>query len=351
MNIFQRYPHLLGDKRIILTFYLTIIGLAFLLVTGLVSLYNENKLVSSILFSTMLFAVANLYILTTRYFDFARIGLAIIAGFIACSLLASGGQEQTGLLWTYPIVTIVIAVLSVRESLIFSTVYLLIVVTIFGISNDTQWLQNYEQMTAKRYLVSMMALISIATVMIYIQESAFAQLAKQNVTDNLTGVYNRAILDHARLRELESVPERSPSFLILLDIDFFKKINDNFGHNVGDKVLIVLGDILTSAVRSSDLAIRWGGEEFLIVLKSCPEQKTLQIAKQIKDQFESNTMIQELLGKPATLSMGVTELVIEDDFDKNVEVADSRLYYAKQNGRNQIVYQDMKQGKAIMHNG
>lgn len=156
-----------------------------------------------------------------------------------------------------------------------------------------------------------------------------------SITDRLTGINNRSKLDMELQRYYELYQRYQKSFsLILIDIDFFKAINDNCGHPEGDKVLKQIADLFSSHVRKTDVIGRWGGEEFLII---CPDT-TVDHAAVLAEKLR--TVITEVvtcLDHPVTISAGVVECGPMDDIQSMLVNVDKALYEAKNGGRNQVV--------------
>jgi len=165
-------------------------------------------------------------------------------------------------------------------------------------------------------------------------------LRNQSIRDGLTGLFNRRYLEETLEREIHrAVREQAPLSIIFLDIDHFKSFNDQFGHEAGDAVLRQLGAFLTTQVRYEDIACRYGGEEFVIVLPDA----ALEIAAQRADGIRSGvkTMNVQVGGKTLqgiTLSLGVSAI---PEFDAAGEIllraADAALYQAKAEGRDRVV--------------
>ncbi|GAC09269.1 GGDEF domain-containing protein [Paraglaciecola chathamensis] len=329
-----------GNKKLTLAVYLTLIGFIFLTALGFISWHNGNIRTSSTLFTAVFFGVINLYLLNTKYRDFTRYILSIIVALMGLSLLAFGGQDATGYLWTFPLMAMALAVLSVREGMCFAATYLLGSFSVLFLPLGIDSLVHYEPVTATRYFLSAFALCCITLVLVNIQENTNRQLRLKTVKDDLTGLFNRAILDHNTIEQINLARNERSDYLLLIDIDHFKKINDNFGHSTGDEILVILGDILNASMRDSDLAIRWGGEEFLVILQRCPSVHAQKIANQIRIEFEQNERILQLLQRPATLSIGTAATSQNLMFDKALSLADSRLYKAKSEGRNRVVFND-----------
>jgi len=166
------------------------------------------------------------------------------------------------------------------------------------------------------------------------QKDELVQLARLDV---LTGLSNRLALVEAAEREIPRATRHNKSFsMLIMDIDFFKKINDEYGHDVGDQVLIEVAAALKQSFRREDLVARFGGEEFVILLSPCD----IAEAKQKADR--TRKVIEQL--KPqnitVTLSVGAAMLRPLESFDALLKRADESLYRAKVNGRNRVEVAD-----------
>ena len=152
--------------------------------------------------------------------------------------------------------------------------------------------------------------------------------------DTLTKLYNRRVLEDLK-NKLEKFPKDYPYSLIMLDIDHFKKINDNYGHLIGDKVLAKLGEIIKNCIRQKDIPIRYGGEEFLIFLPKTSLETAKSIAERLRKTIENleipidkNNVIK------FTVSLGVTHKKPGETLKEVIKRADKALYISKRRGRN-----------------
>ena len=165
-------------------------------------------------------------------------------------------------------------------------------------------------------------------------EEKNVELGKLAITDKLTGLYNRAKLDQALNDELKRFTRFEHEFgVIIMDIDYFKRVNDHFGHIIGDKVLVQIADILRDCIRSTDVIGRWGGEEFLII---CPETELvgiIQMAERIRERLEDYRF--RNVGT-ITASLGVSMAITSDTGETLLARADKVLYDAKNAGRNRV---------------
>jgi diguanylate cyclase (GGDEF)-like protein len=164
----------------------------------------------------------------------------------------------------------------------------------------------------------------------------FLKVEELTLIDSLTGIYNRRYLD---LFMEKSIPinkkTNSPLVFMMLDIDHFKKVNDNFGHQCGDEVLKHTSSIINNFVRKSDVFVRFGGEEFAVILPNTEVAEGLIIAERIREAVEKSAFIYKNDVIHLTISIGVSSYN-RDTAGEFIERSDNALYKAKENGRNQI---------------
>ncbi len=159
-------------------------------------------------------------------------------------------------------------------------------------------------------------------------------LKEQAVTDPLTGLYNRSLLQ----KHLESAIHQSgrtdtEMALIMLDLDHFKKVNDELGHDTGDSLLKGMGEFLSNYFRTTDTVFRVGGEEFLALIYGTNKANTLLIAEKLREEIEQLTLIPNRI---TTVSIGVSALQSDMNWEQWMKHCDNNLYRAKSNGRNQV---------------
>lgn len=170
------------------------------------------------------------------------------------------------------------------------------------------------------------------------EEKRFFQMA---VTDRLTGLSNRHLLQEVLLRELIRFQRhKKPLALLFADIDYFKNINDRYGHLVGDQVLQETAQILQGNVRRSDLVARFGGEEFVVLLPETTLAQAAKVAEKLRLTVKKQRFHTEKGELQITISLGVTEAKAGDDTTTILARADKALYQAKTGGRDQVAVAD-----------
>ncbi len=178
---------------------------------------------------------------------------------------------------------------------------------------------------------------STAHEMVELKQS-LAAMSVEATTDPLTGIGNRKLFDR-RLKELVAIAreEKQPISIIFADIDHFKSVNDTFGHQVGDMVLKRVGETLVECVKGRDLSVRYGGEEFVVLLPGTPIKGAYVVAEEIRKTMAEKKLTRKSTGevlRQITLSLGIAELRHNEDPEEMVARADAALYTAKRTGRN-----------------
>ncbi len=164
---------------------------------------------------------------------------------------------------------------------------------------------------------------------------------REAMTDALTGIANRKALNE-RLREsMEEADETgAPMCVLMLDIDFFKKFNDSYGHQLGDQVLRLVARTLTECIKGRDLAARYGGEEFVILLPLTSLENAFKLADHIRETVAAKRIVNRSTGDSLgqiTLSIGASRYRPGEDSEALVKRADEALYAAKRGGRNRVL--------------
>lgn len=188
-------------------------------------------------------------------------------------------------------------------------------------------------------MLALLAFISAFIVKYLIKSRDFEQQYKLATTDGLTELYNHRYFQEQMLMMVENAKRYNKEFsLIILDIDFFKKFNDTFGHQAGDAVLRQVAHTLKKNVRATDIVCRYGGEEMSIILPNTPKDEAASTAQKICDRVASNKykLNSDKEGQ-VTISLGVATYPHDGATPSEIiEAADKRLYKAKNNGRNRV---------------
>ncbi|MCW8195273.1 GGDEF domain-containing protein [Proteobacteria bacterium 005FR1] len=188
--------------------------------------------------------------------------------------------------------------------------------------------------TSLRFAVTLLMTATFFNIASGMFEKQYEDLERLTVTDHLTGAFNRRFMD-SKIDELIERNKRNggTASLIALDIDHFKRINDDHGHSVGDRILVDLVILIRDRVRVLDSVCRSGGEEFLIILPDTSEQMAKALGEELRLSIGSSPLLKD---SQVTVSCGVSGLIPGDDRDSWLHRCDQALYCAKRSGRNTV---------------
>jgi len=177
-------------------------------------------------------------------------------------------------------------------------------------------------------------LATAVTTMVAEMETMVHRLRHQAMTDPLTGLGNRRWLGERAAQEIaQSAQSSEPVSVIVFDLDRFKAINDNHGHDIGDKVLVTAAEVIRGCLRTGDLAARIGGEEFCILMPRAGRAEATAIAERLREAL-ARTEVKPLPPGRMTASFGVYQALPGDGLQQMLQMSDKALYEAKASGRN-----------------
>ena len=235
-------------------------------------------------------------------------------------------QGIMGIYWSYPYISAIYFVLPHKRALLVNVIFLLGMVPLSY--------QAVGEAESVRIIITMALNGLVAYIFSTIVENQRRFLAEQAITDVLTGAYNRRHLETRRLELIkESTRHKRRLSTILFDIDHFKMINDDNGHEYGDEVLCAITDKVRARVRTSDQIFRQGGDEFVILLPDTASSEALLIADDIRKLVQSSAFSR---AGEITISCGVSEYNAQESMNAWLERADQAMYLAKQQGRNRV---------------
>ncbi len=233
----------------------------------------------------------------------------------------------TGTYWCYSTLILYYFMMSERQAWMSNI--------IFALVNVPQAWILFEIDEATRFTVTFTLVSAYSAIFLHIVARQYSELQKMAITDKLTDVYNRTLLKDSLEQAIHQANRTNTPFtLIIMDVDYFKEINDELGHDIGDHVLVQLGAFLKDFLRDSDKVFRIGGEEFLILLYNTDEANGIDIAEKLRKGIEKLSLIPD---RTVTVSIGVTGLSLDSDWKQWMKICDKSLYDAKNRGRNMVV--------------
>lgn len=252
--------------------------------------------------------------------------LTVVAALTAVSIK----QGVVGAMWSYPLMVFTYFILVRRAAIAFSAALLIYF----------PWLtwRYIDVALASRHLVSLLLVAILINIVLSVISSLHHTLAKQALTDPLTGCFNRRCMD----QELSVLVAKARRYSVtasalLIDIDHFKEINDTCGHGQGDLVLQQMVEIASARIRVGDRLYRYGGEEFLMLLEQTGTGGAIVAAEDIRARIEAAEL---LPGRRVTVSIGVAQYQAGQSIEAWTKRADNALYQAKAAGRNRVMNAD-----------
>ena len=249
----------------------------------------------------------------------------IIIMFLGYSVLE---QHIIGILWCFPALFAFYFMLPERKAWLSNGILIAVILPCAFISLD---LPLFARTVAT--LLGTSAFLVAFVHMIEIQRTQLQEIA---LIDSLTGLSNRSLLETTLSRAASSAKKTGMSMALLtIDLDQFKNINDQFGHQTGDIILKSTGKVIENSIRTTDLAFRTGGEEFVILLLNCKQIDGLNIAEKIRSNIEKMT---KPAGVRVTASIGVAGFEPSESWSHWLQRSDKYMYQAKHAGRNAIFH-------------
>ncbi len=271
---------------------------------------------------------------TMAVFTFVFVtGNVKIPGYITAAVFILGtistiylkGAQQIH--WAYPAFVVVFYFLLPIVALLLSCFSIVAILPVL--------LDELPMLGTLKILVTLLVNVTCAYVFSTVMRNQSRELKKLSQKDPLTQVGNRGAMDASLEKVFEAhVNDGTPMCALMVDIDYFKDINDTLGHQVGDDILIKVAEILELNVRTAGSVYRYGGEEFFLLAKDMTISGAEQLAEQLRTKIESSIFKNEVR---ITISIGISTLTVEKGTSEWVEQADKALYSAKSKGRNCVV--------------
>ena len=259
-------------------------------------------------------------------------------------LVSHGGTDNSGLLWTPTYPVLMFSVLRVRTAVIATTASLVLICIILFVPNNAVYHASYTEFTKLAGIGAYILTAAFTFYQSHAREISSEAVTRLNhelshiaATDDLTQLSNRRDMSLRLEFECKRAKRTKKAFsIILCDVDYFKKINDSFGHNIGDQALRVLSQMLTGRFRETDKVGRWGGEEFLIILPDTPLNEAIDLANDVRRSICQASLFPNMPNRLVTVSAGVASSQQSIEMSELIGFADKALYRAKDKGRNRV---------------
>jgi diguanylate cyclase (GGDEF)-like protein len=319
------------------------VGTLYLIFFSIQSLLDAQWGMGSTLSIAALLAIAN-SIYLQRSGNYRRSGdlIVLMTTLLFLYLIISGGVDNTGPLWSYTLPPLVFFVFGLTQGSMILSVFIISSILIMFFPPLSILATEYSYSFKVRYLTTFLSVCFISSICEYSRYHSYNLLKElqrkiqlEANTDELTGLYNRRYMYQQLDRMIKKIKRyKRPYSLLLCDLDHFKSINDNHGHSCGDLVLIETASRMKSSLRNEDIAARWGGEEFLIILPETDSAAAFQVAEKLRQQLAGQMF--DCNDKQLSISMSIGVLQVNPGTRKEdlLNQVDDALYEAKHLGRN-----------------
>jgi len=333
-------------KSMFLAVLFSYVGFAFILLFGIISVVSGQYYHGIfLLFMALLTLISYFYLRFSGNYRFHIDFIVFLMGVLCLYLICHGGTKNTGHLWYYVFPLLVLYTQGLRRGMWSIIILMGLSLLILFVPNIPFVFTHYSAELKVRFLASFAAVTIMSVIFEYSRKRAnnelleLAQKLKKSArTDDLTGLSNRRDMRERLLNEVaRSFRTGRPFSIVMCDIDHFKKVNDTYGHECGDDVLVTLSALLKEGLRQQDVLSRWGGEEFLVLLPETDLPGGRTIAERLRQSVEQNHF--EYQGNPfkVTMSFGVHAPKVINEIDALIKMADQFLYEAKNQGRNRVI--------------
>ncbi|WP_229817285.1 GGDEF domain-containing protein [Thalassotalea profundi] len=319
-----------------------LVGMSITASMGILGLFNENYFLAAALFLASIIYFLGYFSL--KKFNNTNLSSAIVLYslyLLMFYLVFTGGVENTGPLWIYIVPPVSLYIHGFKRGLTDIALFIIIIgMFMFMPINVTTYSIEFKL----RLIYSFLTVTFLSALYEYSRTQSFKRILELSNKyeqlanyDPLTQLSNRRDALHILQREQARILRNKEALsIILCDVDYFKKVNDQLGHNAGDAVLVELASLFTRSIREQDCVARWGGEEFLFILPQTSAQNAFVFAEKIKKQVQNHLIRYENNDINITVSMGVVQLHSDISIDEAINNADKHLYQAKNSGRNEV---------------
>jgi diguanylate cyclase (GGDEF)-like protein len=334
-------------KKLHLAFLINSLAISMMFIFAAEAMFKGNVYNAFFLFFLATLVIINFIILRFSGKEHLFYNLSVLVMAAMCIyLLSTGGVGNTGPLWIYIFPLLSLYLLGIKKgsiSLLFLFGY---AAFLFLIPNSPFALVDYSATFQMHFVASMVTVSVLSYFYEFSTQKSYDKLLtislgleKVSLSDFLTGLANRRkILQHIEHEKNRYERQANAFSIILCDIDYFKKINDTYGHDCGDFVLKSIAGTFTESLRKVDIASRWGGEEFLILLPESDQQRSFIVAERLRKAIEQLKIQYKNTVVKTTMSFGVaTWKKTAENFDLFIKQADENLYRAKEEGRNRVI--------------
>ena len=325
------------------------VGMSITFALGISAMIDNDRVLGIVLLSSSaLFGLCKALLLHSKVLYnhvLAPFILVVSLAGLMLYLVITGGVANTGPLWIYVLPPVAMFFAGVVYGVITVAVFITLCSYILFAADGWFVVAHYTTEFKLRLLYSFATVTFLSAFYEHSRQTSFNivkdlsdKFEKQAQQDILTRLPNRrGIQQFIEFESARARRQKKPLSLILCDIDRFKRVNDQYGHDGGDVVLKHVSDLFKASIREQDGVARWGGEEFLFVLPDTEESNAVVLAEKVRETLATSPVELQQEKVVITASFGVAQIDFEQGLDKALTLADKALYKAKEKGRNKVL--------------
>lgn len=325
------------------------VGMSITFALGISAMIDNDRVLGIVLLSSSaLFGLCKALLLHSKVLYnhvLAPFILVVSLAGLMLYLVITGGVANTGPLWIYVLPPVAMFFAGVVYGVITVAVFITLCSYILFAADGWFVVAQYTTEFKLRLLYSFATVTFLSAFYEHSRQTSFNivkdlsdKFEKQAQQDILTRLPNRrGIQQFIEFESARARRQKKPLTLILCDIDRFKRVNDQYGHDGGDVVLKHVSDLFKASIREQDGVARWGGEEFLFVLPDTEESNAVVLAEKVRETLATSPVDIQQKNVVITASFGVAQIDFEQGLDKALTLADKALYKAKEKGRNKVL--------------
>ena len=321
-----------------LIYSFSLIGFVFIFGLGLKGMHTSAHTLTAILLGGSVVLLLNLfYLKQTENYMFSGYVVLYFFFILMLYLIYTGGVDNTGPLWIFCLPPIALYIHGFKRGLFDLSIFLFFAIFILYYPDRNFLATEYTSAFKLRIILSFVLIVFLSSVYEYSREKSSKKMIKMRKDlefylrrDELTGLYNRR-----GYQDNIGKIQGSYGAILMCDIDNFKKVNDTYGHAVGDFTIKEVSQSIKNNLRKQDVAIRWGGEEFFIFLSETTRENAYLVSEKLRESIENLTIrYNNEIVFSVTLSIGVAIVNEEISLEKAIKNADDAMYISKNAGRN-----------------
>ncbi|MGS2720532.1 GGDEF domain-containing protein [Paraglaciecola aestuariivivens] len=335
-----------SSQKVMITNLFGFIGYMTCFILGSSALLRADWVLGILLvISGFIFLSSNLILRSTSIknpFVFASTLVIISLMLLMLYLVVTGGVEGTGPLWLYIVPPMTLFFGGMIKGSLHLGLFITVIAVVMFFPDDKLLVYSYTYEFKSRILYSFLTVSLLFAFYEYARQSSFSRMRemseefeKQAMHDPLSGLLNRRGMVEALQEEYDRRKRYASDLTVMMcDIDHFKKINDQYGHDKGDAIIKDFANKFKLGLRKQDSVARWGGEEYLFLLPETTGKQALLLAEKLRKEIESEEFQHKDKTFNVTVSFGIHQLTEQDSIHQAISKADKNLYAAKTQGRN-----------------